>query len=315
MSITPGYKEKKKFIVVATRRPEDTPGTDYIANSAPSVAIQTSGLGIEPLVTEQINREIDNGESGGEPVIHINEMIKITAPFELTGAGTAADPTAFASMLQLSGRDINTEVGGEVSYNRIKTASQEIDGCIYFHWEGMYHKAFACKASLTRSGTTGDRLMCSAEITAVYGGTLAGAPPVPDFSNFQKPLAMGEQNSSFSIDGQTLNLYQYEVADNATIEYDEGTEQKRIFIDNWSEEAKWVIEAPELGTFDPFAILLSNVEVPFGFTHGIATGEIWEESSTGAQFLTVKPTAQKGKKCWEITARVIKGNDAVLKSR
>ncbi|OFC71816.1 hypothetical protein [Alteromonas confluentis] len=315
MSITPGYKEKKKFIMVATRRPEDTPSTDYIANGASPVAIQTSGLSVEPLVTEQINRELDNGADGGEPVIHINEMIKITAPFELTGSGDAAAPTAFAKMLQLAGRDINTDVAGEVSHNRITTASQEIDGCVYFYWEGMYHKAFACKATLTRSGTTGDRLMCSAEVTGVYGGTLAGTPPTPDFGNFQKPLPMGELNTSFNIDGQALNLYQYEVADNATIEYDEGTEQKRIFIDNWSEEAKWVIEAPELGTFDPFAILLSNVEVPFGFTHGIAAGEVWEESSTGAQFLTVKPTAEKGKKCWEITARVIKGHDAVLKTR
>ena len=80
MSITPGYKDKRKFIMMALKRPEDTKGTDYIANGATPVAILTTGLTVDPYQSEQITRDLDDGNSGGQPVIQTGEKITITAP-------------------------------------------------------------------------------------------------------------------------------------------------------------------------------------------------------------------------------------------
>lgn len=315
MSITPGYKQKRKFIMVAIRRDEDTKGEDYIANGATPVAILTTGLSVKSLETEQIARDLDDGKNGGQPVIHTNEMISITAPFELAGSGTPNTPVAWAPLLQMSGKDVVTDVATEVSHSRILQASLERDGVVYFYWEGMYHILLAGKASLSFAGKVGELPKGTAEIKGIYGGTLAGTPPAADFSAFKMPLPMSKANTSFSLDGQNLNLYEYELSGNEAIEYDEGTEQKQIFIDDWNEEGKWVIESPTLGTFDPFALLLANTYLPFTLTHGVEDGQIISQTSTGVQLLSVDPAEVKGKQCWDIAYRVIRGNDSVLTTK
>lgn len=315
MSITPGFKEKKKFIMLALRRDSDVLGTDYIAAGATPKAILTSGLGVKPLETEQISRDLDDGKNGGQPVIHTNEMISITAPFELAGSGTASSPTAWSSLVQLSGKDENAEVANEVSYNRIQNATEELDGTIYFWWQGMYHILLAGKASIAYAGKINERFMGTAEIKGVYGGTLEGTPPEPDFSDFSDPLPMSNSNTSFLLDSQALNLYEYELNGNEDVQYDEGTERKQIFINDWNEEGKWIIETPTLSTFDPFALQLSGVTIPFELNHGSKSGETIVQKSTGVQILTVNSAEVKGKQCWDISYRVIRGNDSQLVSR
>lgn len=315
MSITPGFRDKKKFILLALKRPEDTAGTDYIANGAPVIAILTSGLSVQPHVSDQVTRDLDDGLNGGQPAIQVNEMIKISAPFELAGSGTATSPTAWSALMQIAGRDEDQSSGVDIRHNRILNASDEIDATIYFHWEGMYHIALACKASLSRSGKIGERFMGTVEITAVYGDTLEGAPPAADFSGWKEPLPFSMENTAFTLDGQALNLYEYELADNAKVEYDEGTEVKRIYIDDWSEEGKVKIETPDLSTFDPFALKRAGTIVPYSLTHGVNAGQIVNEASTGIQILDVSTAEYKGKQCWEMMFRVIRGNDSVMTTK
>lgn len=311
MSITPGYKDKRKFIMMALKRPEDTKGTDYIANGATAKAILTTGLAVNPYQSEQITRDVDDGQSGGQPVIHAGEKITITAPVEWAGSGTNVTPAAWSDLVQLAARD-ETVGASDVTHGRILNASNELDGTVYFYWEGMWHILLAGKASLTNSGKIGEIPKISVEIQGIYGDTLAGTPPTPNFGAFQKPLPFSKANTTFTLDGQALNLYEYELADNNSIEHDEGTEVNQIFIDDWSEEGKFIIEAPALSTFDPFALIRAASVMPFEITHGIAAGEIVKQSSTGVQLLTIQPSPQKGKQCWDIGFRVIRGNDSVL---
>jgi len=311
MSITPGYKDNRKFIMMALKRPEDAKGTDYIANGATPVAILTTGLAVNPYQSEQITRDLDDGQSGGQPVIQTGERISITAPIEWAGSGTATTPAAWSALIQLAARD-ETVNASDVTHSRILNASAELDGAIYFYWEGMYHILLAGKASLSNAGTMGQIPKISAEVQGIYGGTLDGAPPTPSFAAFQKPLPFSKANTTFTLDGQALNLYEYELADNNSIEHDEGTEVNQIYIDDWSEEGKFIIEAPALSTFDPFALIRAASVMPFEITHGIAAGEIVKQASTGIQLLTIQPSPQKGKQCWDISFRVIRGNDSVL---
>jgi hypothetical protein len=312
MSITPGYKAKRVFMQVALKRIADTKGADYIAAGATPAAMLTKGLKVEPWITEQISRDLDDGKNGSQPVIHTNEMIKISGAIELAGSGTANTPVAYAPIIEMSGCDVNVIVATEVSYNRILEASAEVDGTIYFHWEGMYHILLAGKSTNTVSAKIGEPGYLNFEIQGIYGGTLAGAIPTGDFSAFKIPLPISQANTSFSLDGDLYNAVDYEMAQNNAIEYDEGTEVKQIFINDWAEEGKVIIEAPTLATFDPFAIARSNVLLPFEFIHGTATGAIVKSSSTGAQLMSVTPGEYKGKQTWELGLRVVRGHDSKL---
>ncbi|MGQ8367138.1 hypothetical protein [Glaciecola sp. 1036] len=311
MSITPGYKSKRRFMQLALRRPEDSVGEDYISNGATPLAMQTKGLGVEPWITEQVTRDLDDGKNGAQPVIHTGEMIKISGAFEMAGSGTANTPVAFAAMLQMAGMDQVTQAD-KVVHSRILNAASETDGTIYFWWEGMYHILLAGKASLSIAAKVGEIGYINFEAQGVYGGTLSGSIPQGDFSAFTLPEEFSKQNTSFSLDGQALNCTSFEMAQNNSIELDEGTEVKQIFIDDWDEEVKVTVETPELATFDPFAIARSNTFVPLEFTQGITAGRIFKVASTAAQIITITPGEHKGKATWELTMKAIRGNDCVL---
>ena len=126
------------------------------------------------------------------------------------------------------------------------------------------------------------------------------------------PVDVSQANTSFSLDGQLFNAVEFEMAQNNTIEYDEGTEVKQIFIDDWAPEGKVIIESPTLDTFDPFAVARSNVLLPYEFTHGTATANIFKQVSTGVQIISVAPGEYKGKQTWELGLREIRGNDSKL---
>ncbi|WP_299072891.1 hypothetical protein [uncultured Paraglaciecola sp.] len=312
MSITPGYKSKARFMQVGIKRPADAKGIDYIAEGVTPLAIQTNGLTTTSWESEQISRDLDNGKNGAQPVIHTGEMISVSGAVEMAGSGSANTPAAWSPLMEMSGYDINTSTATEVSHNRILTAEDELDGTIYFRWQGMYHILLAGKVTLGTSAKIGEIGKINFEAKGVYGGTLEGAMPNGDFSAFVQPVQLSTANTSFSLDGQLLNMFEFEMAQNNAIEIDEGTELKQVFISDWAEEGKVIIEQPALSTFDPFAIARVNTLLPFEFTHGLTTGNIFKQSSTGVQIMSVDPGEHKGKATWELGLRVITGHDSII---
>ena len=315
MSITPGYKSKRRVLQLALKRPADAPGIDYIAAGVTPLAMQTKGLTTTVWETEQISRDLDDGLNGGQQVIHFGEMIGISGSVEMTGSGSANTPAAWNALLQMSGYDVNTSVSTEVSHKRILQAANEVDGTLYFRWEGMYHILLAGKTTITTSAKIGEIGMLNFEAKGIYGGTVEGQIPSSDFSAFVQPKPISNTNTAFSLDGQTLNMIEFEMAQNNTIEYDEGTELKQIFIDDWAAEGKVIIEKPALSTFDPIAIARASALIPYAFTHGIAAGEIFEQTCSGAQILSVAPGEYKGKSTWQLGLREIRGHDSIITTR
>ena len=55
--------------------------------------------------------------------------------------------------------------------------------------------------------------------------------------------------------------------------------------------------------------------IPFELTHGANEGQVVAQKSTGVQILTVSPAEVKGKQAWDISYRVIRGNDSQLVTR
>jgi len=315
MSITPGFKAKRRLLQMALKPTNLAKGVNYIAGGETPLAMQTKGLTVQPWQSEQISRDLDDGKSGAQQVVHFGEMITISGAVEMAGSGTANTAAPWAPLVEMSGYDVNKSVGTEVSHNRILAAADEADATMYFLWEGMYHILLAGKCSLSISGNVGELGMINFEAKGIYGGTVAGAIPTATFGAWIQPVPFSQQNTSFSLDGQLFNTIGYEMAQNNTIEYDEGTELKQIFIDDWAEEGKVIIEQPTLSTFDPFAIARSSALVPFEFTHGINAGNIFKQSAASSQILTVTPGVHKGKSTWELAIRVIRGSDSIITTR
>jgi hypothetical protein len=315
MSITPGFRANRKFILIALRRDEDEPSADYIANGATPLAMQTKGLTVEPLITEQITRDIDDGQTGGEHVINVGAMIKIGGMIELAGSGAAGTPVPYHPVIEMAGFSNDTATAGEVNHTRILEALEEQDGCVYFHWQGEYHILLGGKSTLTIKGKVNELPYVEYELMGIYGGTIEGAAPQADFGLFQLPAEFGQARTTVMIGGQKLNAISFESSLNNTIEYTRGTELEEMYIDKWDEKGKIEIEKPALSTFDPFALKLENVLTSYNFTHGTEAGSIIEmTSSSGFQILDVAHGSYKGKSTYILDFGVIKGHDSRIRT-
>lgn len=314
MSITPGFKHKRRLLRMALKRPADNYGVDYIAAGATVIPMLTKGVSVNPWQTEQISRDLDDGKSGGQPVIHTGEMISISGALEMAGSGTANTAPPWSAMVQICGFGQNA-TGSQVDYERILQASNELDGTLYFEWEGMTHKMLAARGSLGVTGKIGELGYLNFECKGVYGGTVTSSITNASFSAWQTPREWSTANTEFTLDGTPYNLIEFECNTNNEVELDEGTALKRMFINDWNEETKFVIEAPELGTFDPFAVARQNVLMPWQLTHGLTAGHIYQQASTGMQLLSIEPGEHKGKLTWQLTGRNVRGHDSVITTK
>lgn len=312
MSISPGYRFKRKLLRLAVQPNGQPRGVDHIANGAVPLAMQTKGLTVTPYESETVTRDLDDGLNGHQPVIHVNEMMSLSGGIEITASSEAATPVPWAGFFEMAGYGIN--VDESVSYSRILNASDEKDGTLYFNWDGIEHRLIGARVNLTYTGKINELLYFNFEAKGLYGGTVEQVRPTADFSAFLQPLPMNNANDTLLIDGQALNCFGVEENLGNTIERDEGTESLAMFIDDWATEGKFMIEAATLSTFDPFAIVRSNAIIPYQFIHGPQGGRQFIAESSGIQLMPPTPAEYKGKLAWDLPYRVIRGHETVFRS-
>lgn len=312
MSISPGYRFKRKLLRLAVQPNGQPRGVDHIANGATPIAMQTKGLTVTPYESETVTRDLDDGLNGHQPVIHVNEMMTISGSVEVTAAALATQPVPYSAIFEMAGYAVN--VDDDVSYTRILDASSEKDGTLYFNWDGIEHRLIGARMNLTFAGKINELMYFNFEAKGLYGGTIEQVRPTANFSAFLQPLPMNNVNNTLTLDGQALNCFSFEENLGNTIERDEGTESLAMFIDDWATEGTFMIEAATLGTFDPFAIVRSNAIIPYEFAHGPSGGRQFIAQSTGIQLMPPSPAEYKGKLAWDLPYRVIRGHETVFRS-
>ena len=275
-------RTKKKLIVGRANDGTNPYGTDLLEGGTPGQAIQTTGLEITPLEGEEIERELDDGKSGGKPMIMSGIHVKLSGSVEAAGSGEAVTPVKYQSILQCAGRSV--EVGTtEVKYNRI-TDNSEPDATFYYFNDGSLHKLVGARATSGASLKVGELPTFTFEITGLYGGVVEqGMPATPDFSGFETPLKVGHENTTFTLDGTEYPMFEFEYEENAEVSYSENTIDEEIDITDWKPDGTMVIEAPALSDFDPFSIATSNAQLPIAITHGLTEGNIVSITSSAIQ--------------------------------
>jgi len=252
-------------------------GDDAIQAGTP-VAIQTSGLDITPLEGTEIDRELDTGELGNTQQMLVGTHVKASFTIELAGANDAANtPPAFDAIIQGAGF-VGTDQTTSYEYSRISD-NTEPDITSYIYKDGAIHKITGARLTKTTKIMVGEIPKIECELTGLYGGIVSGSLPVPDFSGFTTPVKVGATNTTFKMGGSSgtaaeLSLLEFEWNENNEITWDENTVDERVYLTNFTPDGKIVVEAPDLGTFDPFSLALSETLQYIEVTHGIASGNI-----------------------------------------
>lgn len=293
-------KYKQKALAIALKRDSDTTGADYIAAGATALGILTKNAEID-ISDETVSRELDGIELGSDPELIVGTEFKLTFQVEIQGSGVANSPTAYAALLQAAGRDVDTTTKNtEVSYSQIDDGTEKDITC-YFELAGHLYSGVGCRGNVKSMIKVKELPVFEFELTGVFGDLVDGNVPNKVYSAFKKPLKVGKQNTTFTIDGKKLELYEYEWDHGISIEVNENTEYEGADITDVSPSGKIVVSAPALSAFDPNAIAESEILVPYTITHGTQPGLIYSESNTGVQLKRPKATeVAGGLAAWEI---------------
>ena len=274
-------KNKFKYLTIALKPDAGNYGEDYIAGGATPAAMLTSGCEITPFDGEEIDRNLDDGKSGSSQVLLVGTHVKMTIPLEVAGSGTANVPVPYAAVLEICGRN-KTAAADNVTYSRLTDGSEK-DATIYFYMDGALHKCTGARGALKFGAKKGELAKFTAEVTALYGGVVSNTFAKPDVSAFVDPVNVGAKHSSFTLDGDNYSLIDIEFNDGNDVKYFDNIGGEKVEIADFNPDGTLTIEAPDIDSFDPFAIATSHALMPIEMTHGSVAGNIISVASTSIQ--------------------------------
>tara|TARA_B100002003_G_scaffold192293_1_gene181492 strand:- start:38 stop:1006 length:969 start_codon:yes stop_codon:yes gene_type:complete len=275
----------------ATADPALTPGEDYIAAGETPLYIQTKNATIN-LQVEQLDRELDDATLGYKEQLLVGHHFTIECEVEIAGRGTsnsgsASTPAAYAGLIQMAAFDQDVSSGTHVDHTQLDDDSW-IDGTIYFYAAGRSHKLLNAQAEFGVNISNGAVGVFPVTITGIYGGVASASFPAITF-NQAKPVKVGNQYTTFTMDGTEYALVNFSLNQNNEVNYTDLPGYEGVSIDDIAPEGEIEILAPAHGDFDPFAIVRAENQalLPVSVVHGTTATNIVTISNPEIQILGV----------------------------
>ena len=305
------YKVKRLLLTMAvfnaTAAPALTVGEDYIAAGEVAKHIQTKNAEIT-FEVETIDRELDDATLGYKPQLLVGQHFTFSTEIEIAGAGTAGNVPAYGDLLKIGAFSETVNAGTDVTYTQLDDDSWP-DATFYFYASGRNHKVLSAQANVSWTISNGGVPTFTLSITGTYGGVLSAAMPAPAFSQ-TKPVKVGNQYTTFSLDGTEYALVNFSSDQNNEVNYTDLPGYEGVSIDDIAPEGEIEILVPDHGDFDPYAIINSEAEVflPFTLQHGTSAGNIVSFSNTQLQILGVGYGEFEGKRTFVMPYGAINKN-------
>ena len=269
-------KARKKVIAYAV---ESTYGQDAIQGGSPKYLLGRE-FTVTPMAGESSALDYDDGKLGrsGEIVTELFVTVEFTVDF--ASGGDATTPAPWGDLMKACLRSVST--GASETVYAINDTS-ETSLTLYYYLDGALHKATGARGTFTLSAAAKNFGGFKFTFTALQSPVSLGKLPAPDFSAWKTPLKIGVENSSFTVDGTPLKMISLEYDQANSVVYQEYVGHEEVIITDFAPTSTLVIEAPNHGDFDPFAMAKAGSEHNIVFANG-PVGDQVEWSSNRIQF-------------------------------
>ncbi len=297
-------KFRKKVLAFA---PETNYGVDAIGAGATAKSILGREVKITPMAGENTALDYDDGTLGNSQEIATETYVTLEFGVDWAGSGTAIEAAPYATLLEGCLR--NTNVVGSTHVEHGINESGEDSITFYFYYDGALHALVGARGSFKLEGKAKEFPKIMFTFTGLFVPVTAQALPTTDFTEWETPLKVGAANSSCMLAGQTVKLISFEYDQANEVAYTEYVGHEEVQITDYKPSGKIILEAPSLGTLDPFA-MNTNI-VPFEFTHGVAGNTV---GFSTAQLQLGRPEYgdQDGTLTYEIPIRPISNVDKLI---
>lgn len=172
---------------------EVTYGTDSTPTGAAN-AMLVSNMTINPLNANNVSRDLVRSFFGGFEQLVGTANIEISFDVELQSSGTAGTAPAWGPLLRACAFAETVTAGNRVEYLPKSTTLESVT--IYYHDDGVLHKALGCMGSVDVKMNIGERPMLSFKFTGLDGGISATSNPTPTLTAWRTPAVITDANTN-----------------------------------------------------------------------------------------------------------------------
>lgn len=272
---------------------ETTPGTDATPTGSAN-AMQMTNVSLEPLLGNDLNRELVLPYLGHQGVILDGNYARLTGEVEIAGSGDAGTAPAVGPLLRACTMAEVITADTDVTYSRVSSGHES--ATIHFNNDGVNQALVYAKGTVSWEMKPGTIPRFRFVLTGLLGSIADVALPTVDFSAFIKPVPVNKANTTLSLHGANR------VAEGIT--FDLGNQvEPRFLIGAESVEVvdcqmtgSAILEMVSLATKNWLATAQAHMTGALAMVHGTTAGNIVEFAA---------PKVQIGRPTYGETQRIL----------
>jgi len=249
--------------------------SSYGTNPSPTGSanyIQVTELNIEPIVSDEVSRDLIRPYMGNYEVIPANTRVNVAFSVEMSGSGTAGTAPKYGAILKACGMTEAIVSSTSVTYAPDGTPTDSVT--LFVNYDGVRHMVTGCRGTFSINCDVNQIPTISFSLTGIFNAPTDSAAPTPTISNQASPLIFKNgSTSNFAIFGYAAALQSWSLDFNNEVIYRElvgGT--KEVIITDRKPSGTLVVEAVALSAHNFFTDYTGTSTGTNTWLHGTVAG-------------------------------------------
>ena len=234
--------------------------------------VQVIDLNIEPVVSDEVSRDLIRPYMGNYEVIPANTRVNVTFDVEMSGSGSAGTAPKYGAILKACGLSETVVSSTSVTYAPVTTPSDSVT--LFVNYDGIRHKVTGARGTFSMNCEVNNIPRISFSLTGIFNAPTDTALPTVTVSNQASPLIFKNgSTSNFAIFGYAAALQSWSLDFNNEVIYRElvgGT--KEVLITDRRPSGTAVIENPALSAHNFFTDYTGTSTGTNTWLHGTTAG-------------------------------------------
>ena len=234
--------------------------------------VQVIDLNIEPIVSDEVSRDLIRPYMGNYEVIPANTRVNVTFDVEMAGSGSAGTAPKYGAILKACGLSETVVSSTSVTYAPVTTPSDSVT--LFVNYDGIRHKVTGARGTFSLNCEVNNIPRISFSLTGIFNAPTDTALPTVTVSNQASPLIFKNgSTSNFAIFGFAAALQSWNLDFNNEVIYRElvgGT--KEVLITDRRPSGTAVIESLALSAHNFFTDYTGTSTGTNTWLHGTTAG-------------------------------------------
>ena len=234
--------------------------------------VQVIDLNIEPVISDEVSRDLIRPYMGNYEVIPANTRVNVTFDVEMAGSGSAGTAPKYGAILKACGLSETVSGGNTVTYAPVTTPSDSVT--LFVNYDGIRHMVTGARGTFSINCEVNNIPRISFSLTGIFNAPTDQALPTVTVSNQASPLIFKNgSTSAFQIFGFAAALQSWNLDFNNEVIYRElvgGT--KEVLITDRRPSGTAVIESVALSSHNFFTDYTGTSTGTNTWLHGTTAG-------------------------------------------